>query len=318
MQGFNAAALRHSLTTFQQDDFFQPDAVWMSYFTLYNLAPLRARYQLSLGVVTCGTFDLVVQHYTQNASSRERSKGSIILVHGYMDHVGLYSKLIGHLLEQGWDVLCYDLPGHGLSSGERYAIDHFSQYAEQLEHILHHQILAGPWVLMGQSTGGTIVMAHQYLFGNGEHKVAHRILLAPLIRPAQYELIRLKYFILRFFLKKVHRVKSTNSHDIEFVRFVRSQDPLQYKWIAVNWIGAMLEWADLVESGSCQDGHMTVIQGTDDKTVDWQHNIQVLRRLYSEIDVLLVEGGRHHLANEGLPWREQVFSKIQYVLKRIS
>ncbi|SIS43489.1 alpha/beta hydrolase [Neptunomonas antarctica] len=318
MQGFNAAALRHSLKTFRQGDFFEPDAAWLSYFTLYNLAPLRARYQLSLGIVTCGTFELVVQHYTQKGSSRGRSKGNIVLVHGYMDHVGLYSKLIGYLLEQGWDVLCYDLPGHGLSSGDSYAIDHFSQYAEQLEHILHYQVLDGPCVLIGQSTGGSIVMAHQYLFGDGENKVNYRILLAPLIRPAQYELIRFKYFILRFFLKRVRRIHSTNSHDTDFIRFVRFQDPLQDKWVAVNWIGAMLEWVELIESGPCKDGPITVIQGTDDKTVDGQHNVQVLRQLYSEIDVLLVDGGRHHLANEGLVWREQVFSKIQNVLKQIS
>lgn len=315
MQGFNPTLLRQSLASFQEVDLLYPDAAWQAYLALYNLAPLQSRYQLRIGLVTCDDYDLVVQYYTQ----QKMSQGTVFLIHGYMDHVGLYSRLIGCLLEQGWDVLCYDLPGHGLSSGASYSIDHFTRYALQVEQVLQARALSGPIVMMGQSTGGAIVLAHQTLMAQQQSadSIAQRILLAPLIRPAQYSIIRFKYSLLRFFLSRVRRFHGVNSHDDVFMRFIRFQDPLQKQWVAVSWIGAMLEWVGLIEAGQPQQIEITVIQGTEDETVDWQHNLSVLGQLFPKIKVELIEAGRHHLANEGLPWRQQVFDKISEVLIRV-
>lgn len=316
MQGFDPVLLRQSLTTFQQAEQLCPDTGWLAYLECYNLASLQHRYQLSVGVVKCEEFDLVAQHYAQPNDSL----GTVIVVHGYMDHVGLYSRLITFLLEQGWDVLCYDLSGHGLSSGESYAIDHFSRYASQLECVLQSRDINGPCVLLGQSTGGATVLAHQALFCRQSLitalPISKRILLAPLIRPAQYHLIAFKYSLLRFFLSRVRRFHSVNSHDEAFMRFVSSQDPLQKQWVAVKWIGAMLEWVEEIESAAPQNIEMTVIQGTEDATVDWRHNLKVLQRLFPDIQIELVDGGRHHLVNEDLLWRKQVFDKVSDVLKQ--
>ena len=43
------------------------------------------------------------------------ARGTVLICHGYFDHVGLYRHLIAHVLELGYAVLAYDLPGHGLS-----------------------------------------------------------------------------------------------------------------------------------------------------------------------------------------------------------
>nr|WP_051221356.1 alpha/beta hydrolase [Neptunomonas japonica] len=314
-QNLDVAALRQSLSDYQHAEIFQPSESWLSYLKMYQLASLQEQYRLRVGVVSCDAYDLVVQHYMQAGASR----GTVVLVHGYMDHVGLYSQLISEVLGQGWDVLCYDLPGHGLSSGDSYAIDHFSRYAEQLEKILQQGVCEKPCVMLGQSTGGAIVLAHQKLFASEQttDPIAQRILLAPLIRPTQYHAIYWKYVVLRFFLKRIRRFYSNNSHDKDFLYFIRHQDPLQKQWVAVNWVGAMLEWVDLIEGGQPQSIAITLIQGTDDGTVDWQHNLPVLQRLFPSIDVKLVEEGRHHLVNEGLPWRQQVFDKIREVLMRL-
>ncbi|WP_236591028.1 alpha/beta hydrolase [Neptunomonas japonica] len=314
-QDLDVVALRQSLSDFQHAEAFQSSELWIPYLKMYKLAPLLEQYRLRLGVVSCEAYELVVQHYMQATASR----GTVILVHGYMDHVGLYSQLISEMLGQGWNVLCYDLPGHGLSNGDSYAIDHFSRYAEQLEGILQQSVFDKPCVMVGQSTGGAIVLAHQKLFASKQaiDPITQRILLAPLIRPVQYHAIYWKYAVLRFLLKRIRRFHSKNSHSEDFLRFIRSQDPLQKQWVAVNWVGAMLEWVDLIESSEPQSIAITLIQGTDDGTVDWQHNLAVLQRLFPDIDVELVEDGRHHLANEGLPWRQQVFDKISEVLMRL-
>lgn len=315
MQGFNPTLLRQSLTSFHEADLLHPDTAWHAYLTLYNLAPLQSQFQLRVGLVTCEDYDLVVQHYTQQTMGT----GTVVLVHGYMDHVGLYSRLIECLLKQGWDVLCYDLAGHGLSSGASYSIDSFAQYAVQLEQVLTARTLKGPIVMVGQSTGGAVILAHQILLEQREQAdpILQRVLLAPLIRPAQYSAIRFKYSLLRFFLKKVWRFHGVNSHDDAFMRFIRVQDPLQKQWVAVSWIGAMLEWVELVEAGQPRDVDITVIQGTEDETVDWQHNLSVLGQLFPKLKVELIEAGRHHLVNEGLPWRQQVFDKVSDVLSKV-
>lgn len=315
MEGFDVEVLRQLLTDFQHAEIFQPNELWLSYLKMYQLTPLVEQYQLRAGLVSCDGYDLVVQHYMQS----NRSRGTVVLVHGYMDHVGLYSQLISEMLGLGWDVLCYDLPGHGLSTGDSYSIDHFSRYAEQLEKIIQQRVLQKPCVMVGQSTGGAIVLAHQKLFTSEQvtDPIVQRILLAPLIRPAQHYAIYWKYALLRYLLKRVRRFHSNNSHDEDFVRFIRFQDPMQKQWVAVSWIGAMLEWVDLIEASEPQSIDITVIQGTEDNTVDWQHNLSVLQRLFPDIEVELVEEGRHHLANEGLPWRQQVYDKISEVLMRI-
>ena len=52
-------------------------------------------------------------------------KGTVFILHGYFDHVGLYTQLIDRCLGAGFDVLAYDQPGHGLSSGTLTAIGSF-------------------------------------------------------------------------------------------------------------------------------------------------------------------------------------------------
>ncbi|SUV72968.1 lysophospholipase [Acinetobacter baumannii] len=40
-----------------------------------------------------------------------------MLLHGYLEHSGIYQPIIREILEQGFSVITYDLPGHGLSNG---------------------------------------------------------------------------------------------------------------------------------------------------------------------------------------------------------
>ncbi len=318
MSEINAEVLRSSLSGFTPDERFSADDNWLAYQKLYALAPLVAGCHYSVGKEDVDDITLVVQYFRQ--ISAETAKGTLILVHGYMDHMGLYSKLIQHVLEQEWDLLCFDLPGHGLSSGASYAIDDFSQYAGYLETLIqkHWQQLQAPFVLMGQSTGGAIILEHQRLYSDQDnlYPVAHRLLLAPLIRPVEFTGIQMKYQLLHYVLKRVKRYYAENSHDPDFLIFIREKDPLQQQWISVSWIGATLKWVRFIEASEPLDSDITVIQGTGDNTVAWEHNLPVLERIYTRLKVHLIEDGRHHLANEGEHWRLQVFDIIGEVLAR--
>ena len=70
--------------------------------------------------LTAGTTE---DHETVIMSWRPtKSLGTVIVVHGYMDHIGLYGHLIRHLLGRQLTVVCLDLKGHGLSSGAACSI----------------------------------------------------------------------------------------------------------------------------------------------------------------------------------------------------
>ena len=91
-------------------------------------------------------------------------KATVVILHGYLNHCGLLSKLIKFLLEAGFAVAVYDLPGHGLSTGRPTAIDDFSQYSDSLSDFISiiKPVLHGPYHAIGHSTGAAIVM--DYLF----------------------------------------------------------------------------------------------------------------------------------------------------------
>ncbi len=315
MYQLSSEKLRNTLPAFSKVTGWRPNDVWDDYAKLYKLIPLREQYDWTVGVEPYQDLSLVMQHFAV-----EDAVGTVFLLHGYTDHLGLYTGLIETLLKAGWNVLGVDLPGHGLSSGNSYSIQSFSTYAGMVQHILKTHCQNEMTLLMGLSTGGAAILEHQRLYpaqAGDPFSVAGRILLAPLVRPAYCEVIQWKYRLLHLFLKRVKRVRTEHSHDEAFLRFIHEEDPLQSNWIAVDWIGAMLKWIPLIEGSVPSKIPMTVIQGTDDTTVDWSHNVTVLKQLYPSAEIKLIEGARHHLVNEGEPWLSEIREVVLQTLSKI-
>ncbi|MBV0934301.1 alpha/beta hydrolase [Marinobacterium weihaiense] len=312
---FHPCRLRESLDHFVPGVETLCSSELQAYLTHYGLDRVAAMARYSIGTELVGDTTLVVQHF-----SRPHSRGTVLVVHGYTDHTGLYGHLIAHLLQQHWDVLIYDLPGHGLSAGQRFAIDHFNTYARQLASLLrHHESgLTAPWVGVGQSTGSAILLQAE-LDGHLQGlPLRDRILLSPLIRPRQFQRIERSYRWLHWCIKRVHREHGDSSNDPEFIRFLRQQDPLQGHFVDVGWVGAMLHWVAQVEAAAALEVSALVIQGTDDQTLEWEHNLEVLDRLLPGACVERLTAARHHLVNEAEPWRSRVFTCISERLRRRS
>jgi len=303
----NPIALRQQLL--HKDLHNRFDSLWQAYFLFYGLTPMVEKYDLRIGLLEYSGQQTVYQHYRQS----KNTKGSCIIVHGYMDHCAIYRHLIADRLAAGWDVLVYDKIGHGLSSGESYSIDSFHQYAQQLEQILGY--LAGqcdkPWLLIGQSTGSAVVMEHAL---NPAFipftQITQRILLAPLVKSKNFMQVKIQYYLLRFFIKRIKRGLSNNSHDAKFLDFIHKLDPLSNRWVKVAWVGAMLQWERQFLSYNQSMERVCIIQGDGDQTVDWRYNLLVIAQQFPCTDQYIIEGGKHHLANEGEPWRSQMLAFI--------
>lgn len=241
----------------------------------------------------------------------DRPRGSCILCHGYLDHSGLYGHVIGHALARQRAVVIWDLPGHGLSSGEPAAIDDFDRYREVLEHLLAwcaEAALPRPWQGLGQSTGGAILM--EYLLTTPRPRLVDNILLAPLVRAAGWPAIRLAHLLGRRLLSSVPRRFGGNSGDADFLDLLAHRDPLQSRVIPVSWVTAMLAWEQRFRRLPPSDQAPLIVQGDRDTTVAWRHNLRVLGRLFPRAQVVMLPGAHHHLVNETPRLRRQLFAAI--------
>ena len=235
------------------------------------------------------------------------ARGTLLILHGYYDHMGLYRHLIQWALEQHYAVLAFDLPGHGLSSGERASIDCFLRYQKVLDGVLEQALLwqlPAPWHMLGQSTGGAILI-DRLLHGELPAQLGRTVLMAPLVRPRQWLFSQMGLKLLGGFVQQLGRRFTDNSTDEAFLEFIRSRDPLQPQVLPVAWVQALERWIPRIESAAAVEHQPLIIQGQEDGTVDWQHNIQVLESKFAGLDTFYLPTARHHLANEHQSLRQQ-------------
>ena len=266
-----------------------------------------------------GSFDALgyrmAMHYFVPASV----KGTVFIFHGYFDHVGLYGHLIKHCLEQNLAVVAYDLPGHGLSSGRPTAIQSFEDYQVVLNGCLNLCVehLKEPLYAVGQSTGGAVLVDHilNRPEPSAESELKQQIfkkvvLLAPLVRPVGWNSALIMHTVVGPFLSTWRRVFSENSNDPSFIKFLKKHDPLQSRIMSMEWIAALRRWIKKIERTPPVDAKVSIVQGRRDMTVDWRHNITIIQQKISQVDVHYLPKGRHHLVNESVEIRSEVFGFI--------
>jgi alpha-beta hydrolase superfamily lysophospholipase len=277
-------------------------AIWQS-----NIQPQHAR---------C-TYTIVQQCWRPS-----RIRGTIVIVHGYLDHIGFYGRIIKWALAHDYCVLGFDLPGHGLSSGERAAINQFSDYSDIIKHVINKHLLhtsaQTPLYAIGQSTGCAVIcdaLLNKYGADNTPH-FDQVILLAPLVRIHGWPLLRWLYRALKPFILSVKRSFIACSHDTAFNQFQHYQDPLQAKRIPLRWLGAMDAWYKHIQKTTITHPQtMTIIQGTGDMTVDWKYNLAQLKQRFPNSQAKLLKQAKHHLVKESDTYWQPVEEVIADLLQ---
>ncbi|MGI1679299.1 MAG: alpha/beta hydrolase [Cellvibrionaceae bacterium] len=246
----------------------------------------------------------------------EVPRGTIFVLHGYYDHVGLFNNIIRFSLQNDYAVVAFDFPGMGLSSGDRASIETFDDYRRVLDKAisLFNGVMPKPWYCVAQSTGATAVAGHLVEAYTSPFKKV--VLLAPLIRSKGWTRDRWTYFLVHWFLKSIPRTFTTNSHDNEFLSFLRKEDPMQYRRLPIRWIGAMKEWISRFKHFDPQDYPLLVIQGDEDGTVDYLYNLEQIKTVFPNAEIKMIPSARHHLVCESAPYRAQVFAAIKSYLER--
>lgn len=78
----------------------------------------------------------------------------------------------------------------------------------------------------------------------------------------------------------------------------------------MDWVSALRQWVPHIESARPVDFPVTVIQGEKDRTVDWRHNLRIIRNKFASVEELKLRDGRHHLVNEAQDLQAAVFNGI--------
>jgi alpha-beta hydrolase superfamily lysophospholipase len=282
---------------------------WLdSYLSLYKLP--SSTNELSFH---CGALEVNQQSIFAAAWEPNQSQGTAIIVHGYLDNLGLFGHLINYLVAQNLTVVCFDLPGLGLSEGENAFIANFADYTAALEAIIDlcQKQFTAPLHGLGQSTGGAILLKH--LIDNesaGDYPFETLNLLAPLLHPKGWWLNRHLLPFVRPFRKSLKRRYGHSSHDTDFLTFIRQQDIFQPKTMPILWFVAADKWAREFEACSGSNFAVNLIQGTEDTTLDWEYNLKVFQEKLPNLKVKLIEKAYHHMANEAPEIRDQIFGAL--------
>ncbi len=301
--------LRESLLPLAQAD--QPCELFRNYFEYYSIdcedrIPGVTHH---IGRVQSGQYALAVNRWQLAGASR-----NLLLVHGYTDHTGLFGHLIEFGLQQGCNVVAFDLPGHGLSTGEPVVIDDFGDYSQAIVNVM---AAAGvpelPWWVMAQSTGCSAVIDYAQRY---PWKFSAAVFLAPLIRPVSWGKLRLGHLVLHRFRDTFARTFTENSGDRAFLAFVR-QDPLASRVLSLRWVGALRRWLAGLKFRDLGVGPVMVVQGDADGTVDWRYNMKHIVELFPDCQIEYLPGAGHHLANETTDLRRQYLSKVGAFLEAL-
>lgn len=242
----------------------------------------------------------------------------VIIMHGYLDHTGILKNLIKHLLNNNCAVAAYDMPGHGLSSGELASIGSFKTYAYILSDFI--KIIKNnfnkPIDLIAHSTGCSVV--YEYLTKHNDKVFDKVIFLAPLIRPKYWNSKIIKLFLYEPFIKSVVRKFRNNSSNKDFLNFQKNIDPFQAKRIPLRWVKALLKWNEKLNKYPVINDKVLMIQGKKDVVIDWKYNIKYLRNKLPKSQLVFLKEANHHLVNESNHIQENVFELINEYLNENS
>lgn len=118
----------------------------------------------------------------------ERSKGSVVIVHGLSEFSKKFYEMIYYTLQQGYNVFIYDQRCHGLSDRltdkrELLHVSDFEDYVKDLSQFVDEIVRKAddkPLYLYAHSMGGAV--AALYL-AKHSHKIEKAVLSAPMFEP---------------------------------------------------------------------------------------------------------------------------------------
>ncbi|HCM26513.1 MAG TPA: hypothetical protein DIC34_08230 [Treponema sp.] len=224
-------------------------------------------------------------------------KGTLFLLHGYLEHASLRVPIAREAVVDGWLAVGIDLPGHGLSSGVRADIGSFGEYTDALGAVVASRNWPEPWRLIAHSLGTATALLYIQRSGNPFEFV---VLEAPLIRTYLWEPSVVAARIMGDAVRELPRRNAGIPKNGSFYSTL-TEDPFYMERVPVGWFPALERYVKDSESWKGMEGRFLLLQGTADTVVDAKYNLPFLHRLIPGAEIVEIEKGGHHLLRDEGP-----------------
>lgn len=253
-------------------------------------------------------------------------KITVIALHGIAEHLGRHSYL-EELLADSYNLVQFDLRGHGKSGGRKGYIKDFSQYLDDLEDLisyLEREKNMTSYMLFGHSMGSLI--SWLFLRRTKIHNLPLKVFLCapPVMVPGRLGKILPQTLLkgvlklpLKLWLPRPFSI-STLSHDPQVEKMVEN-DPLCFsvfsKQLVVGLAHASKEAFSSEYFPTCPVG---VAIGSEDKIVHCPRVLSYFQKCGKQINLKFFEGAYHELHNEIEIYRRPYLSFVKNFFKQNS
>ena len=258
---------------------------------------------------------------------------TLVVTHGISEHSECYKKTAESLAALGWNVIAWDLRGHGRSEGKRGFVGDFMEYVRDLRRFLTHLGEAGrldkPFALIGHSMGGLVTLRHLVDYGNPD-PAAEPKCPKPLAVALSSPLVGIGVevpFVKDFAARLLHRVwpSITLNNEIHYDRLTRDPqflagyptDPLRHDKISPPLYFGMLSNIEIVKHLADRVRLPILIQAAGmEKIVSLPAIKEIFPKLGSENKKLIIYEDSYHEIFNDLD-REKVFGDLHAFLQPI-
>lgn len=215
------------------------------------------------------------------------AKANIIINHGFAEHLGRYDHVAQQLVEAGYNVLRYDLRGHGQTKGLKGHIESYEDFIDDADAMVKLMALNNPGLpnfMLGHSMGGLVTT----LYGlKHPEKLAGQIISgAANGKIPDAKSLKAKGLSAIVKLTPKLQVKNPVNDDICSVEKVVEdylKDPLVLKSATVNFYHEFLNKAtdQLLENVDAYSLPILILHGEKDKVVPAEISQTLYERIQS-------------------------------------
>jgi len=221
------------------------------------------------------------------------NKKLFVTVHGYLDNCVYLQNLHRRLLSRGFDVYCYDLPGHGMSSGTpRGDIDHFSSYKVAAEKAIDARPLDYSHVYFFSHSTGSVGLT-QLLLEGWKSPFEKIIFVSPLIRSYLWKLSTWAYQTPLGNFIKFLPTRRISLND-EFNAIVKN-DPFPITKLPVHWYGELVNWNKSLERIKPYGGSekLFTIFAEKDTVIEAEYSQRFYSKNFPKVEVKVIKKSEH-------------------------
>jgi alpha-beta hydrolase superfamily lysophospholipase len=211
--------------------------------------------------------------------------------HGYLDHCLYLKPVLNRLIDKGYNVVCYDLPGHGLSSGKKGDIKVFDEYRLVLNDVIKTLPRTKKKIFLGHSTGN-VGLTQNLMDQTWSSPFDRIIMIAPLTRSYMWKAYQ--WAIKEPVVNKVKWVPIFMRNDHPDYKALVKNDPHRLKKIPTNWLWQLNKWyLDINETYIMRGRSLSVFFGKKDTIVDKKYGENFFTKVFPNSRIFILNESHH-------------------------